>query len=208
MSNPARRILNDYYPTPTPITDLLLGQTNIRGSVFEPCAGHNAITKVLANWSLITSVSASDLLWDITEGHTTNDATTSVFWSEWGVHSWIITNPPFSEAEQILPLAFEHCNHGVAFLLRLSYLEPCNGRGNWLRDHADHLKQVIVVNPRIKFRADTKGTDSVTCAWFIWDKRFSWDALGVHCPFIFASNWQEVTAEVGLKLASKESRCC
>lgn len=182
------RVLNDFYPTPEPVTELLTDNFYLSGIVFEPCAGHNAITRVLRRQPNIAEVITSDLLWPIPIGHTTNDATHPLFWLEWlGNHKidWVVTNPPFRVAEKILPLAYDASSKGIAFLLRLSYLEPCNGRFEWLNTHADRLRKVIPVNPRVPFRTDTKGTDSVTCAWFAWDKSFSWRGLGQECPISF-----------------------
>ncbi len=55
---------------------------------------------------------------------------------------------------------------GVAFLLRLSYLEPCWDRADWL---VQHPVSKLIVLPRISFTGDHK-TDSVTCGWFVWVK--------------------------------------
>jgi hypothetical protein len=49
-------------------------------------------------------------------------------------------------------------------LLRLSYLEPCNNRAEFLSVNPPSL----IVLPRISFTGDGK-TDNVTCAWFVWD---------------------------------------
>jgi hypothetical protein len=100
-------MLNDFYPTPAAITEGLVNSVSITGSIFEPCAGHNAITDVLNQHPGIHAV-GSDLLWIVPDKHTTNDATDPQFWQEWGKFAWVVTNPPFSEAEKILPLAYEH----------------------------------------------------------------------------------------------------
>lgn len=89
---------------------------------------------------------------------------------EWdGYTRWenpgVITNPPFSCAFQILENALYHCDR-VAMLLRLSFLEPTRERGPWL---AENPPDLVIVLPRISFTGDGK-TDSVTCAWMIWDK--------------------------------------
>jgi hypothetical protein len=182
-------MLNDFYPTPAAITEGLVNSVSITGSIFEPCAGHNAITDVLNQHPGIHAV-GSDLLWIVPDKHTTNDATDPQFWQEWGKFAWVVTNPPFSEAEKILPLAYEHAAIGVAFLLRLSWLEPCNGRAQWMINHADQLEKIITVSPRVRFRTDTNGSDSVTCAWFVWREAWSWKSLGLDCPFEFLRDWR------------------
>jgi hypothetical protein len=99
-------------------------------------------------------------------------------------YDWIITNPPYNQAPAILPLAFQNCRVGMAMLLRLSYLEPCENRARWLAEHPP--AKLIVFNPRPRFRADTGGSDSVTSAWFIWH-RFG-DSQGTEIEF--CTNWR------------------
>ena len=184
------RVLNDFYPTPQGITELLLDYVTLCNPIIEPCAGHNAITKVLEDSNYV--VHPYDLTWFDTGGFSTSDATQELFWSERKkAHAiyWTVTNPPFSLAEKIIPLAYEYSEVGIAMLLRLSYLEPTKGRADWLKEHADNLYKVIPVNPRVRFRADTKGTDSITCAWFCWSKYHSWHKLGLSSPFSFVTDW-------------------
>jgi hypothetical protein len=76
-----------------------------------------------------------------------------------------ISNPPFNCAFQIIQNAVKYCNK-TAMLLRLSFLEPTRERGPWL---AANPPDLVIVLPRISFTGDGK-TDSVTCAWMIWDK--------------------------------------
>jgi hypothetical protein len=76
----------------------------------------------------------------------------------------VITNPPFSAAWKIISNAHTYYRK-VAALLRLSFLEPTRDRGPWL---AENPPDLVIVLPRISFTGDGK-TDSVTCAWMIWD---------------------------------------
>jgi hypothetical protein len=79
---------------------------------------------------------------------------------------WTVTNPPFNKAIEILQYAFKYSTHGVAFFMRLSFLEPTKDRTPFLLAHPPTQ---IIVMPRVSFTGDGK-TDSVTCAWFIWEK--------------------------------------
>ena len=186
---------NDYYPTPEAITKALLDRVAIRGVVFEPCAGTRGMSDVLARHlrdMRSGELYDSDLTW---AGADPRDATAPDFWWWWFVNvmhnelDWTITNPPFSAAEKILPLAWEHSQQGVALLLRLSYLEPTAGRAQWLQQHADHLRLVIPVSPPPRLRRG-RGSHSVTCAWFVWRKTWSWSELGIACPFQFVAGWR------------------
>jgi hypothetical protein len=76
----------------------------------------------------------------------------------------VITNPPFSLAFWFAHHARFYCERS-ALLLRLSFLEPTRQRGPWLERYPPDL---VIVLPRISFTGDGK-TDSVTCAWMIWD---------------------------------------
>ena len=190
---------NDFYQTPSLLTKTLLGKVPIAGNILEPCAGKSAITKVLKQQeSSISAVLESDLTWGETRNHPV-DATTEEFWSYWRSHfdyhyprqglNWVVTNPPFSTAHEILPKAFDVCNIGVAFLLRSTYSEPCKNRRDWLIEHADCMRYRIDISPRPRFRAG-KGTDSTTCTWFVWQKNWSWSSLGVDSPFQFITDWR------------------
>lgn len=195
MGEKMNRIENDFYPTPSAITEALLDSVKIGGVIFEPCNGSAAITQVILSKTK-SLIYTSDLTYD---DSFERDATKRSFWTEWTdfieddglILEWTVTNPPFSVAEKILPLAWEHSSKGIAMLLRLSYLEPTKNRADWLKENADHLKMIIPVNPRVRFRSDVKGTDSVTCAWFIWEKSHSWKSLGIDCPFQFLAGWKK-----------------
>jgi hypothetical protein len=118
----------------------------------------------------------------------------------WDIHpDWVITNPPFTLAPDILPNALASCKVGVAFLLRLSYMEPAGDRGDWLQAHADQQIMQAALNPRPNFRAGEinpkngkpYGTDNVTVAWFVWRKNWSWDRWGITLPFQFITDWRK-----------------
>lgn len=161
---------NDFYPTPEWATAELLKHVAISGAVLECCAGAGDMAKVLALHG---------------QGHVyCNDIDPTTMWpnhwdaanpSSWYDYKrrwthdplmWVVTNPPFNVASQIVPLAYEHATDGIAMLLRLSYLEPTKDRGEWLNAHPP---TTLIVLPRISFTGDGK-TDNVTCAWMVWEK--------------------------------------
>jgi hypothetical protein len=191
------RVSHDFYPTPEGLTrSLLTACPNLPEIIFEPCAGDGAISDVLKASG--RTVAESDVQWgeQLITPSAPKDATTREFWEYWSTdlgrfYEWAtVTNPPFNVAHEILPLAFEYSPWGCAFLLRLSYLEPAGNRADWLQTNADHLRRVIPVNPRPRFRRDSKSTDSATVAWMIWEKSWSWQKLGIECPFMFCNDWR------------------
>ena len=195
VANKLERVENDYYPTPEAITKALLDVADIKGLVFEPCAGNSAISRVLREDSRIIQVIETDLTWG-KGSRVPRDATLCDFWQYWTEDfelypDWVVTNPPFNQAAQILHRSWENSIDGCAFLLRLSFLEPTRERSEMLKNKADFLRYIIPVSPRPKFRRDTAGSDSVTCAWFVWDRRWSWQEKGMQSPFQFLSGWRQ-----------------
>lgn len=157
---------NDFYPTPEWATEILLRHVPITGNILEPCVGDGAIARVVDRRGMVYSS-------DVDRSRTCSfygDATDRDLWetaqSEIVRIDWVVTNPPFNAAAEIVPLAFEYAFEGIAMLLRLSYLEPVEDRGWWLNDHPPTS---MIVTPRISFTGDGN-TDSVTTAWMIWDK--------------------------------------
>jgi hypothetical protein len=178
----------DFYPTPSLLTWALLASHRFvpwrnQPTVLEPCNGEGAISDVLKEAGLFRFVDTADI--DETKSAAlTMDATDPSAWARMARYDWIITNPPYNQAPAILPLAYDNCRVGMAMLLRLSYLEPCDNRARWLAEHPP--AKLIVFNPRPRFRADTGGSDSVTSAWFIWH-RFGGN-LGTEIEF--CTNWR------------------
>ena len=163
---------NDYYPTPQWATAHLLRSLpfTIVDPWVEPCVGTGDIAEVVraqCAWYATGDIDA-DLHPHIV-GDATDPETWDTFEAELGCPpAWCITNPPFSQAHRILPLAMERCTHGVIALLRLSYLEPCANRGHWLEQHQDRLS-LLFLPKRVSFTGDGQ-TDNVATAWFIWGK--------------------------------------
>jgi hypothetical protein len=161
-----RRAL-DFYPTPAWATAILLDRVpQLRGRVLECCSGAGDISTTLAERTAVTVIQN-----DIDERRPSDfhrDATDPLAWQQIneaaGPFDWIVSNPPFSLASKILPHAQRYAVHGLAMLLRLSYLEPCLDRVDWLL--AQQARGRVLVLPRISFTGDGK-TDSVTAAWLI-----------------------------------------
>lgn len=154
----ARRRLDAYY-TPTHLTEMLLAEMpELRDmTVCDPCCGDGAILKCFGD------ALAFDI--DPALGQTVRDARTG----RYPTAEAFVTNPPFNQAAEIIPNLVEQSRVGaaevVAALLRLTFLEPAQNRAAWL---AANPPTRVYVCPRTSFTGDGK-TDSVTCAWMIWE---------------------------------------
>jgi len=92
----------------------------------------------------------------------TSDAFVEAFGSGTRRPDWVVTSPPYKHAFAILRAALRIARVGVAFKLRLTFLEPVTSRGQWLKDNAPDK---MVVLPRASYRGRKC---SSTEAWFIW----------------------------------------
>lgn len=151
---------NDFYVTPQGLTLALLDTVPISGFIFECCAGNGSMAKLLPGFVVTNDIDAvrnTDHHFDATDGR------------NWIGHDvdWVVTNPPFSQAHEIITHALKHARVGVAMLLRITYLEPTFKRGGWLDEHSHLMSHMIIFgSPRPGFTA--KGTDSATTVWLVW----------------------------------------
>jgi hypothetical protein len=177
---------NDHYPTPTALTLALLKELpHIGGAVIEPCAAEGRIAGVLRAHPSVTSVITNDIDVTMPTGYH-EDATdpTATFWLT--PADWVVTNPPFNQADQFVRLGWGKARLGVAMLLRLTYMEPTRKRAQLLKEMAPSMSHLIVFSqPRPSFTGDGR-TDSTTTAWFVWQHDHS-PRQGTR--LIYATNW-------------------
>lgn len=154
---------HDFYPTPEWATKVLLEHCpdiyRCSDGVVEPCAGDGAIADCLYPYFQYVHTLDIDPTRKVDKIYDARYLTVS---SEEAV----ITNPPFNQAIEIVQ-NFVQSGAKSAFLLRLSFLEPTFARGKWLQENPP---AGLIILPRISFTGDGK-TDSVTCAWMVWNMR-------------------------------------
>ena len=86
-----------------------------------------------------------------------------------GPVDWIITNPPFQDAEAFIRTGLKRARRGVAMLVRLVFLE-----GQKRHDLLHGAQPVTVVAPfaervpMVKGRWDPAASSATAYAWFIW----------------------------------------
>ena len=181
----------DLYETAEGVTCALLQEARyIRGTILEPCAGPGRMASVLRRHPGVERVITAD----VDPQHPVDyvcDATDPAA-PVWALEvDFVITNPPFSQAPLILPLAMQAAKIGVAFLLRVTYNEPVGNRAEWLQANADHMRHHMPFgSPRPNFKVE--GTDWATVSWFVWLKHWTWKGRGVHPPpFVFITDWNQ-----------------
>lgn len=154
----------DQYYTPTLAVKQFLSSLDfsLSGSILEPCNGEGAISRELKE--IGCKVISNDL--DLNNPATYHlDLSLPENWDAIEDADFVVTNPPFSLAPTIVKLAYQKAKKGVIALLRLSFVEPCQNRVEFLLAHPPDQ---MLITPRISFLG--KGTDSTTTAWFIWLK--------------------------------------
>jgi len=162
----------DQYETPPhyvqPLLDLIGPLTGL--TVYEPCVGKWHIAQFLTGAghlstndldpqcaATIHEDARSERAWPFAHADPDDDFRVD----------WTITNPPFSDELVILQHALAN-SRNVAFLARLSFLEPTLTRAAFW---AAHPPTDLIVLPRYSFRLNDAGkrqTDSVTCCWIVY----------------------------------------
>lgn len=111
--------------------------------------------------------------------------------------SWWQSLPPFDwtiaitqgmgeSIDWILEPGYELSRKGLIVLDRITFLEPTRKRFNFLQKRP--LSNLVILNPRPEFRADQrKSKDSVTSAWFVYNKESS---ASKDTNINFDVNWQ------------------
>lgn len=155
-----------FVPTLGWATQVLLDEEIIQGEVLDCCSGSGEVSVILKGAPLITKVITNDLNPGLETDHKINAAKKHQ-WEQLPRPGWVVTKPPFVDAGRIIPAALEHSLHGVAALLRLSFLEPTYDRQDFL---SRHPPSKLIVLPRIEL------SDSITSAWMIWRKNRPWDS--------------------------------
>lgn len=158
----------DRYFTPAPLVSVLAargvcferdGLEHVGSRVLEPCAGRAlSIAEALERWGHEVTTADVDLGAPV-DMHV--DATAHDFEPV----RVAVSNPPFVRAPEIIRHMLPRARW-VAMLLRLTFLEPCANR----LDLLERGPAQVLVLPRVSFYAGTgaKKTDSVTCAWMVW----------------------------------------
>lgn len=161
-NNTGKRKKSDFYETPYSLTKLLLEKESLIGNVLEPACGNGAIVKVIGN--CVAYDKEIDFLKEIHQFDT------------------IITNPPYSLAQEFILKAKEIAQQKIVFLLPLSYLHGKKRYDQIWTDKKFPLARIYVFTryPLLgeKLREDGKhNTGMMVYAWYIWEKNYSGEPI-------------------------------
>jgi len=154
----------DFYPTPAYATEKLLEVEDFPGEIWEPACGDGSMAKVLP-----PPVVATDLH-DWGYGETGVD-----FFMTWRKTDNIVTNPPYSLAQQFVERALLLARNKAAFLLKLTFLES-QSRYHFFR--RTPLRTVHVFSKRLNMTKEGEELEGssggmIAFAWFIWEKGYT-----------------------------------
>ena len=152
-NNTGKRKKSDFYETPYSLTKLLLEHEKLEGKILEPACGNGAISNLI--------------------GGTAYDIETD-FLKEKHFYDTIITNPPYSLAQEFILKAKQVARSKVIFLLPLSYLHGKKRYDTIWTDKAFPLARVYVFTryPLLgePLRKDGKhNTGMMVYAWYVWE---------------------------------------
>ena len=181
MSTTRDRVKNDYYATPYETTEALLNNVDFAGSFLEPCVGGGHIADVIKRYYPSSEIFTLDLIDRDYPNTVVGDFITYDFDRQF---ESIITNPPFSIAQEFLEKGMEVVkdNGKIAMFLKIQFLEG-NKRKEMFKKYPPKYVYVFSKrqNPwRNGNPLDEKGKpwSSTMCfAWFVWEKGFSGEPL-------------------------------
>jgi len=154
----------DYYTTPPYATRALLDVEKFVGNIWECACGNGAISKVLSEYGY--DVISSDL---INRGYGVGGMDFLI--QDKKVDN-IITNPPYSLAQQFVEHSLKLVKYKVAMLVKINFLEGMNRRKMF---ESTPLARILVFSKRVtQLKNDELQENSgMMCfAWFIWEKGF------------------------------------
>lgn len=155
----------DYYPTLEYVTEVLFKEEQFKGDVLECASGDGAMSKIIEQYNTCIS---SDIRTDNIAGTGGIDFLTQPI----EIVDNIITNPPYSHANEFVLKAKEVAKYKIAMILKLDFMGGVWRGDNLFPDKEFPIKSILVFSKRIQFspKGSKAGSPTMTHAWFIWDK--------------------------------------
>ena len=176
------RVVYDFYATPIPAALALLEREKFPGKILEPACGQGHIMEAVYRNNPECAITGTDIIqredifyFDIKGG-------VDFLKAEYkpGEYDHIITNPPFSLAQEFIEKALQVATDKVAIFCKIQLLE---GKARKRLFDMGKLKTIYVFRGRVNPLHNGKDTDengkpwsSTMCfAWFVWDNSFRGD---------------------------------
>jgi len=166
------RVDNDFYATSYESTYALFNVEEFQPTTFlEPCCGQGHISKVIEEMFPNANIESTDLI-DRGYGKGDVDFLTTEYNKK---YDYIITNPPYSLAQEFIEKSLSITNKKVAMFLKIQFLEGI-GRYNFFKNTP--LKIVHVFSARqdpwrdgspVNPTTGKKWGSTMCFAWFIWE---------------------------------------
>lgn len=156
---------SDFYPTPSWVTDILLPHITPawETQIWEPASGQGHILRALYDNKYQNLIDT-----DIIRENKNFLNLPSLFDDE-ETYKWIITNPPYSLAQEFVEHAInltKRHDGKVAMLLNNNWDAA---KGNSLFTSMPCFKKKIVITKRIRWIEGSTGAPRENHAWYIWD---------------------------------------
>jgi len=168
---------SDFYITPDKtIKNFLNNYYELNFPLLDPCAGNGAFPKVIresgyTNHTITCVESRKEEYNNLLQYTDKNEIHIADFltWNHSHAFQTIISNPPFSLAEEFIKKCFEisRDNTEIIMLLRLAFLESQKRYDFWQQYPVNEL---YVLSDRPSFTGH--GTDATAYGFFVWKKDF------------------------------------
>ena len=145
----AARNESDFYPTPLSAFTPLIPYLPKRVAIWEPAQGDGRLVRAMKEAGLQA------------DGQDIREAKAYDYLQDKAHKACVVTNPPFSLAQEFITNAWEHSRESF-MLLRLNFLGS-QKRREWWRKHEPSA--LFVLSQRPCFTGDGK-TDATDYAWF------------------------------------------
>lgn len=154
---------DDFYPTPPSATEALLCVEHFDGEIWECACGDGAMSRVLQAHGY--EVRSSDL---VDRGYGESPVDFLCVTPRKSVAN-VVTNPPYSLAEEFVRTALAISSNKVAMLLKLTFLEGEKRRRMF---ESTPLARVHVFSRRLTLMrngAPPRSGGMIAFAWFVWE---------------------------------------
>ena len=182
MSTTRERANYDYYATPYQATEMLLDEVKFSGNFLEPCVGGGHIVDIIKRYYPDECVYGVDI---VDRGYPNTLVADFLKYDFLGQKfDNVVTNPPFSLAQEFLEKSMEVVNDGgkIAMFLKIQFLEGAKRREMFKKYPPKYIyvfvKRQAPWNNGSPVDENSKPWSSTMCfAWFVWEKGFTGEPI-------------------------------